>query len=126
MLWDSHVFEATSALSHSAAGLLTDSSWHMRDGVRVAFSAVDGVIVLNHLKTFKLASQEEPVRRQDPFTIGGDDQAPNICCPNTGRGDLPPFVAGIFDAHHLDALEGAVESTSKDFVMWFDASRSDA
>lgn len=115
--WDSHVFEATSALSHDDAGLLSANSWHQENGERVAFDAVEGVIVLNHLETLKLAPQEQPIVRQDPFTIGGKDQLPNVWCPNLGRGDLDWFVSNMFDAAPVSDLVAA-DYTPKDFVMW--------
>lgn len=77
VLRDSHVFEATSALSHNDAGLLTEKSWHVDAGARVPFDAVDGVIVLRH-------AAQGPRRPlcDNAFTIGGDGQPPNVWCPN--------------------------------------------
>ncbi|WP_326522928.1 hypothetical protein [Sphingomonas sp.] len=122
VLWDGYVFEATSALSHEEAGLLTAKSWHLDAGNRVPFDAVDGVIILNHLEILKLAPQEQRTRRDDPFTIGGYDQPPNVWCPNLGGGELDPFVAGIFDATPLGNMV-AGDYTPKDYVMWIDLDR---
>ncbi len=118
VLWDSYVFEATSALSHEHAGLLTANSWHRDGSDRIPFDAVDGVIVLNHLEILKLAPQEQAIRRDDPFTIGGEGQPPNVWCPNLGGGDLDPFVADIFDARALADMTMAADYTPKDYVMW--------
>ena len=124
VLWDGYVFEATSALSHPDAGLLTANSWHTSNAARVPFDAVDGVVVLNHLEILKLAPQEQPTRREDPFTIGGEGQPPNVWCPNLGRSDLDPFLADIFDTRSLEALSGAADYTPKDYVMWLNIKAS--
>tara|TARA_R110000787_G_scaffold286432_1_gene404936 strand:- start:12529 stop:13524 length:996 start_codon:yes stop_codon:yes gene_type:complete len=122
VLWDSYIFEATSALRHEDAGLLTANSWLHNANGRVPFDAVDGVVVLNHLDILKLAPQEQPIRRDDPFTIGGEGQPPNVWCPNLGRGDLDPLVAGIFDAAPVGDLVAA-DYMPKDYVMWLDLDR---
>lgn len=124
VLWDAYIVEATSALSHDEAGLLTAKSW-LRDAEgRVPFDAVDGVVVLNHLEILKLAPQEQAIPRDDPFTIGGEGQSPNVWCPNLGRGDPDPFVAGIFDALPISEL-AAADYTPKDYVMWLNLDRAD-
>lgn len=122
VLWDGYIFEATSALSHEDAGLFTANSWLHDANGRVQFDAVDGVVVVNHLEILKLAPQEQPIRRDDPFTIGGEGQPPNVWCPNLGRGDLDPLIAGIFDAAPVGDLVAA-DYTPKDYVMWLDLDR---
>lgn len=121
VLWDGYVFEATSALCHEEAGLLTEKSWFLQDGHRVAFDAVDGVIILKHLEILKLAAQEQPCRRDDPFMIGGDGQPPNVWCPNLGCEDIDPFVSKIFDASPISALLDIADYSPKDYVMWLEA-----
>ena len=111
------MFEATSALSHDDAGLLTEKSWHRVGEERVAFDAVDYAIVLNHLEILKLAPQEQPTRREDPFAVGGDDQPPNVWCGNVGRAELAKLVACLFDAAPVSDLVAA-DYTPKDYVMW--------
>jgi hypothetical protein len=118
VLWDGYIYEATAALSHQEAGLLTAKSWHVRDGNRVPFGAVDGVLILNHLEILKLGAQERPFRREDAFTIGGEGQPPNVWCPNLDRGELDQFVAKLFDAWPLEAVSNAADYSPKDYVMW--------
>ncbi|HVR90561.1 MAG TPA: hypothetical protein VHG29_05665 [Novosphingobium sp.] len=121
VVWDGYMFEATSALSHAEAGLLTENSWHVDAGARVAFEAVDGVIVLNHLEILKVAAQGKfKPRREDAFTIGGDGQPPNVWCPNLGRGDIDPHIAKVFDASHFEGVAMAAEYAPMDFVTWID------
>lgn len=121
VLWDGYIFEITSALSHVEAGLLTDKSWYRRDGTRVAFESVEGVIVLNHLEVIKVAAQEKWKARQDnPFCIEPVGQPPNVWCPNLDRNALDPDLARIFNAHPLDEIRFAADYAPKDFVMWID------
>ncbi len=124
VLWDGYMFEATSALNHTEAGLLTEKSWHVESGARVAFDAVDGVIVLNHLEILKVAAQGHfaPLR-EDAFTIGGDGQPPNVWCPNVGRSDLDSHISKIFHAWSLEAVAFAADYTPKDFITWIDLRR---
>lgn len=119
VLWNAHMYEAIAVLTHEQAGLLTAGSWHVRDGQRVAFDAVDGVIVLNHHGILVAAAQERPARRQDPFLLGGEGQPPNVWCPNLGRADLEPFLANTFDAWPAEAAAIAAEYAPMEFVMWF-------
>lgn len=119
VLWDGYIFEITSALSHASAGLLTENSWHRREGERVAFGAVEGVIVLNHLEVIKVASQALwQARQDDPFRIEAAGQLPNVWCPNVGRGALDPVIAQLFNAHPLDEVSDAVGYAPTDYVMW--------
>ena len=121
VFWDGYIFEATSALSHDHAGLLTDKSWHQRDGKRVSFSAVDGVIVLNHLEVIKVAAQEIwEARQENPFRIETAGQPPNVWCPNLGRGALDPEIARLFNARPLEEVAFAADYAPNDFVMWID------
>jgi hypothetical protein len=121
VLWDGYIFEVTSALSHSEAGLLTNKSWHRRNGVRVTFDSVEGVIVLNHLEVIKVAAQEKwEARQDDPFRIETAGQPPNVWCPNVGRDALNPDLARLFNAHPLDELKLAADYAPNDFVMWID------
>lgn len=119
VLWDGYIFEITSALSHAEAGLLTYKSWHQRDGVRVPFNAVDGVVILNHLEVIKVAAQEIwQARQDDPFRIETVGQPPNIWCPNLGHGALDPVIARLFNARPLGEVAVAADYAPKDFVMW--------
>lgn len=121
VLWDGYIFEITSALSHAEAGLLTDKSWYRRDGTRVAFESVEGVIVLNHLEVIKVAAQEKwKARQDDPFRIEPVGQPPNVWCPNLGRNALDPDLARLFNAHPLDEVRFAADYAPKDFVIWID------
>lgn len=121
VLWDGYIFEITSALSHTEAGLLTDKSWYQRDGIRVPFTAVEGVIILNHLEVIKVAAQEKwQARQDDPFRIETVGQPPNVWCPNLGRGALDPDIARLFNARPLDEVAFAADYAPKDFVMWID------
>ncbi|WP_088331891.1 hypothetical protein [Sphingomonas mucosissima] len=121
VVWDAHIFEATSALSHSQAGLLKERSWHRRNGVRVPYAAVDGVILLNHLEVIKVSAQEMfEARQEDPFRIVPAGQPPNVWCPNLGGGDLDAGVAALFNARPLDEVSVAADYSPKDFVMWID------
>lgn len=121
VLWDGYVFEATSALSHSEAGLLTGNSWHRRGGVRVPFAAVDGVIVLNHLEVIKVSAQEHfRPRQDDAFRIVTVGQPPNVWCPNLDCGELDPTIASLFNARPLDEVSLAADYSPKDFVIWID------
>jgi hypothetical protein len=121
VLWDGFIFEATSALSHPEAGLLTEKSWHRRDGARVPFDAVDCVIVLNHLEVIKLAAQERfKARQEDPFRIDSKGQPSNVWCANLDRSALDPNIAEIFNAHSLDEVSFAADYKPTDFVMWID------
>lgn len=121
VLWDGYIFEITSALSHAEAGLLTAKSWHRHDGTPVAFDAVEGVIVLNHLEVIKVAAQEKwEARQDDPFRIETVGQPPNVWCPNLGRGALDPDIAQLFNAHSLDEVALAADYAPQDFVMWID------
>lgn len=121
VLWDGYIFEITSALSHAEAGLLTEKSWHRRDGARVAFDAIEGVIVLNHLEVIKVAAQEKwQARQDDPFRIETAGQPPNVWCPNLGRGALDPDIARLFNARPLHEVALAADYAPKDFVLWID------
>ncbi|EZP68024.1 hypothetical protein BV97_05665 [Novosphingobium resinovorum] len=121
VLWDGHIFEATSALSHAEAGLLTDKSWHRRDGARVAFESVEGVIILNHLEVIKVAAQEKwRARQDDPLRIESTGQPPNVWCPNLGRDGLDPDLAQLFNAHPLDEVRVTADYAPNDFVLWID------
>lgn len=121
VLWDGYIFEITSALSHAHAGLLTENSWHKREGVRVAFDAVEGVIILNHLEVIKVSAQEIwQARQEDPFRIEAAGQPPNVWCPNLGRGPLAPDIAQLFNARPLEEVAVAADYAPSDYVMWID------
>lgn len=49
VVWDNFMYEGISPLTHEMSGLLTPQSWKKgADGERIPFSAVDGVMLLNH------------------------------------------------------------------------------
>lgn len=125
VLWDDHVFEATSALAHDHAGLLNEKSWYHREGIRVLFDAVDWVVILNHLEVIKMAAQEGLDGREgDPFRVDSSTQFPNVWCPNVGCAELDPRIAQIFNAKPLGDAAVPSDYAPKDFVMWIDPAAS--
>lgn len=119
VVWDTHMYEAVSVLAHDEVGLLTENSWLQKEGARVPFSSVDGVIVINRQEELKAAAQERyDCLAADPFAIVREGSLPNVWCPNVGVGELDPLIAQAFDAWPVDAVGIASDYAKMDFVTW--------
>jgi hypothetical protein len=120
VLWDSHVYEAIAPLIHKQCGLLTPASWHKdKNGYRVPFDAVDGVLILNHLGVLIAATREEALaHRADPFSLRDDVVQKNAWCTNPGGQSLPDALCAALDARPIEALAHLAEYGSLDLVFW--------
>lgn len=82
IVWDDHIYEAVSALSHPVCGLLTPESYFKKDGKPVHFSNIDGVIVVRHITHFTHAAGDVPLDgKQHAFDFCDAYGLPNIYFP---------------------------------------------
>lgn len=120
--WDGFMYEPISSLKHVESGLLTEASFYRdKSDLRVPFSAVDGVIVLNHLRLMHRATHESyDPNRPDVFDLNSDSASPNVWCQNINGSKLPDFVLKAFDAVPSEHMEMFADYAPTDFVMWLD------
>jgi hypothetical protein len=120
VVWDSYMYEAVGVLTHEETGLLTERSWLRADGDRIAFSSVDGVLIINRQAELSAATREEfDCLIADPFAMGGPGSMANVWCPNVGAGELDPLIAEAFDAWPVDGVSWAADYAKMDYEMWF-------
>ncbi len=121
VVWDHHMYEAISPLTHPHCGLLTDGTW-LKDeqGKSIRFEAVNGVFVLDHFDVLTAASREElPQHRAHPFKISDENYRSNVWCANNGRDEIPRFLLQGFDAYPQDAYREIVaDYDNLELIFW--------
>lgn len=119
IVWDSHIYEATSILKHEHSGLLTDKSWFAHNGSVIQFASVDHVIVINRLDDLVCAAQEGVSSLDsEPFVLGGPTSLPSVWCPNVHADELEQRICEPFDAWPFDGTGVAADYALTDYVMW--------
>jgi hypothetical protein len=121
VVWDEHMYEAISPLTHPHCGLLTEGTW-LRDeqDQPLRFESVNGVFVLDHFGVLTAASREEaPRHRAHPFKVVDENYRSNVWCPNDGCGEIPRFLLQGFDAFDQDAYRGVVaDYDNLELIFW--------
>lgn len=127
VVWDHHMYEAVSPLINDQSGLLTEASF-LKDaqGTRVPFSAVDTVIVLNHLTVLSGGAQETgTLHRADPFAIDAGAGSPNVWFRNIGGQALDEALLRAFDAvNGVDLASFAADYAPQEMIMWLDMAKT--
>jgi hypothetical protein len=122
IVWDDYIQEPLNSLIHPRAGLFTPNSFALgENGQPLAFSNVDGVVLVRHLHQFVRASREEPLGDAWPgvFDYGTREMfPPKAYVPNPSGQALPSFVVDAFEAILWSDLAGAEYSGASDVIFW--------
>lgn len=120
--WDGYMYEPISSFNHAESGLFTEASFYKdASGLRVPFTAIDGVIILNHLTLMHQATQEiYDQHRPNVFVLERNCPSPNVWCQNIGGGSMPEFVLKAFDAVAAESMAMFADYSPTEFVMWLD------
>lgn len=121
IVWDDFIYEPISSLLHEQSGIFTPNSFAKdAHGVPLAFTNVDGVILVRHLHQFINASADRPLIDSccDALEYGRDGEFPPkafVANPN-GKG-LPEYVVQCMQAYTPSPEMGA-EYIPSDVVWW--------
>lgn len=123
IVWDDHVYEPITVLTHKECGLLTPNSY-FKDGAGtvVQFLNTDAVILLRHLNYIQNAAADRPLGdRAHALDFGTVDDLPNVFIPVTAQLDLPALLLEGLRTRPLDdpACQHAAEYHPQDMVLWF-------
>lgn len=121
IVWDDFVYEPLSSLVATQSGLFTDRSFATdEEGQPLAFSSVDGVVLIRHLHQFARAAADkttgDEIRHALDYGFEGGFP-PKAHVSNPHGEEVPGDVLTVLQAYEWDTLEGA-EYSPKDVVWW--------
>lgn len=122
IVWDDHVYEPITVLTHPQCGLLTANSY-FTDGhdVPVKFNSTDGVIIIRHLNYIRQAAAGRPLGdRNHALDFGTAQDLPNVLIPISDPLELPALIKEGLRLKGLDdpVCQYAAEYRPQDIVMW--------
>lgn len=121
IVWDDHIYEPISSLTHPVAGLFTPNSFAKDSNNQpIEFNNLDGVIIVRHLHQLLSSSRDEILidGRKHPFDYGDDGQfPPKVIIPTPKGQTISPVILDCFQAKPIDPTMGA-EYVPTDFVRW--------
>ena len=122
IVWDDHVYEPITILTHQECGLLTPSSYFTDTaGTVVQFSNTDAVILICHLNNIQNAAADRPLGdRSHALDLGTVHDLPNVFIPIAAQLDFPALIRDGLRARPLDdsACQHASEYRPQDMVFW--------
>lgn len=121
IVWDDHIYEPISSLTHPVAGLFTPNSFAKdSNNQAVEFNNLDGVILVRHLHQLLNSTRDEPLIDgiKHPFDYGSNGQfPPKVIIPAPKGQTLSHVILDCFQAKPIDLTMGA-EYIPTDFVRW--------
>lgn len=122
IVWDDHIYEPITVLTHQECGLLTPNSY-FKDaaGTVVQFPNTDAVILIRHLNYIQNAAANRPLGdRSHALDFGTAHDLPNVFIPVAAPLDLPALIRDGLRARPLDdpACQHASEYHPQDMVLW--------
>ena len=121
IVWDDHIYEPVTVLTHPQCGLLTQNSYLKNAGTAVQFSNTDAVILIRHLNYIQNATADRPLGdRSHALDFGTVQDLPNVLIPVAAQLDLPALIRDGLRARLLDdqMLQHAAEYRPQDLVLW--------
>jgi hypothetical protein len=123
IVWDDHIYEPITVLTHQECGLLTPNSY-FKDaaGTAVQFPNTDAVILIRHLNYVQNATADRPLGdRSHALDFGTAQDLPNVLIEIAAQPDLPALILDGLRARPLDdqACQHAAEYRPQDIVLWF-------
>lgn len=124
IVWDDFIYEPLSSLVAPQSGLFTQHSFATgEEGHPLAFSAVDGVVLIRHLHQFIRASQDKPTGDEIRHALDYGFQGgfpPKAYVQNPFGEKVQKEVLEVLQAHPWDTIAGA-EYSPTDVVWWIPA-----